>query len=307
MGFYGDLVGAPIRFTHNCASVSPMPTAIFVMYTTEGFAFGADGRLCRDDKTVIADDAQKVFPIEQPKCCLGYALAGIVGLTADDDGSLVFDFVSQAAEAVRFMSSRRPSDLTRYSNEMAHWLNQRLKVAVSEAKRTGRAFCYPDEPKFTYPAERGRTIARLFLAGYFGSIEGWTMLRFFHVNQALKSPTVATFPIGPGESFGYGSQLVADRLRAQDAAFAPYLIPLKEKLERATLSEAVDLTKLIIAAQSCPQAMEVDPETCALIGGTIHIATLTKESGFQWAIPPSATPLVKDAIPLPNPTAPNSN
>jgi len=267
-----------------------MSTAIFSMYTAEGFAFGADGRQCRADGTVINEDAQKVFSIEEPKRCLGYALAGVVVLTAED-GDTVFDFVSETPKAASFMTTRKPTGLTKYATELAYWLNQRLRNSVSAATRSGHIFRYPDIPQFTYTdqGERGGTIARIFLAGYYESAEGWTMMRFSHMNQALKPPTVTTYPIHPGNTIGYGSRIVADRLYGtQDEEFSSYRRPRREKLEDTTLIEAIDFTRETIRAQASFRARELDPDCCGLIGGKIHVATLTRARGFQWIDPPTS-------------------
>jgi hypothetical protein len=52
-----------------------------------------------------------------------------------------------------------------------------------------------------------------------------------------------------------------------------------------TLSSGIAHAKGYIEACCDPLAAEIDP-LCGGIGGHIHVATVTRESGFQWFIPP---------------------
>ena len=275
-----------------------MPTAIFIMYTNDGFAFGADGRQCKDNGAVVNDEAQKVFPIEEPKRCLGYALAGAVVIPDEAEKCIVFDFVSETRKAVEFMATRKPDGLEKYSRELAFWLKQRLEKAMSVAAAKDLVARYPESVGFTYEGEKGYTIARLFLAGYYDQIPCWTQTRFFHVDQKLKPPMVVAFPILPGGSIGYGSKLVADVLNyTDDPRFSVYRLAHPEKSEDITLSEAVESANLMLRAQSDAQAKTIDPAICSLFGGQIHVARLSRAEGFKWSNPQPQFRVF--AIPLP--------
>jgi hypothetical protein len=276
-----------------------MSTAIFIMYTAEGFAFGADGRQCKDDRSVFNDEAQKVFSIVEPKRCLGYALAGTVVIPDRTNNWVIFNFNSEAPAAVQFLATKKPIDLEKYSREFAFWINDRLRNSMAVAKANGMAVHYPDNSGFTYDGEAGNTIARLFLAGYYDAVPGWTLARFFHVDQRLEPPTIQKHPIFPGHSIGYGSRVIAGLLdRTDDPRFSAYRRVSRRRYEDTTLSEAIEFTNQHITAQMDPLAKEIDPDVCSWIGGRVHIAKLTMIGGFQWVIPPLQ--FTNRALPMPN-------
>jgi hypothetical protein len=57
---------------------------------------------------------------------------------------------------------------------------------------------------------------------------------------------------------------------------------------RVTLSDAIEAGRKSIEAcsRSSPMALEIDKEFCEGIGGHIHVATITPEGGFDWAVLP---------------------
>lgn len=289
MALYGDVVGGQMFWSHH-RWINQMSTAVFVMYTKEGFAFGADGRKTKDDGTIIDDRAQKIFQITEPRRCLALCFAGTVTLTSDTNGSLIFDFISQAQVAVKYLSARRPGTLEKYSRELAFLLYQTLRREMELAKARGSTQELPNDPLFIYPGEKGGTIARLIVAGFYGGTPGWTMTRFFHVNQGVKPPDVTVPVISHGFNLCYGSRVVADLLyNSDDERFAAYRKPVRRRIEDTTLSEAVEFTKQTIMAQSDPIAAELDPVICNGIGGHIHIAKVTPSEGFAWVTPPTAS------------------
>lgn len=93
-----------------------MSTAIARIYTPEGFVVAADGRAYDpDNRMVISDSVQKIFPIEQSRRRLAYALAGTAGLTRKNSPEVVFDFVSETAKAVEALAETRPRSLRHYA------------------------------------------------------------------------------------------------------------------------------------------------------------------------------------------------
>ena len=269
-----------------------MPTAIFIMYTEEGFAFAADGLQTKDDGTPVNQETQKVFPVKSPGRHLAYALAGTVVIGDTGGTKPIFDFVSESAKAVELLATRKPFGLQRYSEELASMVNEGLAASMADAKANGVETEYPHYPAFTYENEEGSTIARLFVAGYYNNTPRWTSTRFFHIDQTLQEPAVETYPIIPGNSIGYGSKIVADLLyRTEDSRFSAYRINRRAKVEETTLLEAIELAIQTISAHTSPQAKEIDSVVCSLIGGRIHIGKITKLEGFQWVLPPMAIPL----------------
>lgn len=53
-----------------------------------------------------------------------------------------------------------------------------------------------------------------------------------------------------------------------------------------SLADAVEAARSYISSCSDPESLAIEPEVCAKIGGHVHVATITPDAGFQWAIPP---------------------
>ena len=116
------------------------------------------------------------------------------------------------------------------------------------------------------------------LEGYYQGIPSRVNVRFFHENQKLAEPEIVVSSLDGPEVFG--SAIVSELLfDANNERFARF----RKKWNTASLAGAVEICKTYILACSCPEALEVDKDFCAGIGGHIHVATITRASGFKWA------------------------
>jgi hypothetical protein len=251
----------------------PMSTAIFRSFTSEGFVMAADGlRLTPGDPASRKEHVQKIFCISDATRTLAFALAGCV-YTSTDNG-YVFDFAAEVGRAAKMLAAENLPTLNRYTETVSEIVSAILRDAVS----TKLLVEYPDDCAEGSAGELGRTIAYLFLLGYYTGRPEWTSARFWHENQVLQPPTVFAEPARHGLARASGSDRIFNLLRDRtDPRFFAYLTDTSNY----NLAEAVKFGENYIRACSDPLAVEIDPR-CATIGGRIHIATVKPESGFQW-------------------------
>jgi hypothetical protein len=113
-------------------------------------------------------------------------------------------------------------------------------------------------------------------------------IRFPHIKQTLLEPELKLMPLEKGyrPPVVYGSQIVARRIfETDDPTFAKYRVPRANDAENVTLGEVAEAAKKYILACADPEVMKLDAEVCAAIGGHIHMAKVTPQSGFDWVIP----------------------
>jgi hypothetical protein len=289
--FYGDLARGQVFLITKKPEVANMPTAIVILYTTEGFAFAADGLQCKDDGTPINREAQKIFCVTGLGRSLASAFAGTVVIGDENSPERIFDFVSESANVTESLASVNFFGIQKYSEEVARRIADKLAESVADAKAKGLKIEYPNDPAFTYEGEKGSTIARIFTAGYYRGNPKWMQTRFFHTKQQLEQPTVETRVISPGNSMGYGSKIIANLLyNTEDPRFAIYRTVRVNRVEEITMEQAIELASQYIMAQSSPLAKELDPAVCRLIGEKLHVAKLTKREGLKWVVAPSINP-----------------
>jgi hypothetical protein len=107
-------------------------------------------------------------------------------------------------------------------------------------------------------------------------------VRFGHKNQIVCGAEFFREELYPGAPIGLGSELMRKVFfDTKDERFAAYRTQ-KQMGGSLGLDDAVQVAANFIRACSDPAALEVDPYTCAAIGGHIHIATITPRNGFRW-------------------------
>ena len=247
-----------------------MSTAIIVAYTENGFVVAADGRsLDSRDPTKHDDSVQKIFPIEDAARALAFAVSGaaVIGSDAGED----FSFVAEANHGAQALRSSAWSDLEGYGREFARIINKALR----KAKDTGRIAAFPTSKNLA--GERGTTIARIVLAGYYSDQPSRIEVRFRHDNEGLSHPEITT---GHLEfAVQWGSERIA-KIWMTDQRFAAHRPLLTGHM--SMIEHAVKIATGYIAACSDPAALQIDEEICRGIGGRIHAATITPSGGFHW-------------------------
>jgi hypothetical protein len=244
-------------------------TAIYACYTPYGFAVAADGRGTWDNAATAnestrkeeSDCEQKIFTGQFKGSSFAYAVTGLMFTQGK-----TFDLRIESAKAISLVSSTRPANIYEYISRFS----KAVAKSFDDAKRDGRIDLYLEHGD----VEEQRTIARICFAGYFrkngpGSL---IALRFVHDNQHI-AETEINYDTNPQHPWVIGSSeiynLVSDK-------FADC---------KTSLKNAIAASKGYIDACSGAFAEEVDP-ACKYIGGHTHVATVTKEDGFQWTIPP---------------------
>jgi hypothetical protein len=258
-----------------------MPTAIMPLYTSQGFAIGADRRRRNSKTGEIVDAFKKIFPI--PGETLAYAVAGSVGITPDDTDDVVFDF----REATRMSVASIPPGSAKTSREYARRLSvsihARMQQAVSEANKQGRKITYSvDMPH----GNAGFVIAHLFVIGYCEDRPGLECVAFWHKDQdGQVSAPISSLRQGYPYEFpwaGYGSAEIFKRLYVtEDRQFADFIGPKPAILDALTLGDAVEVAKRYVLACQTPLARQLDPRMCESIGGRPQIVRITLTDGFQ--------------------------
>jgi len=259
----------------------PMPTAIALTYTREGFAIAADGRE-RDGGKVITDSCQKIFLISDQNLALAYAFCGRVGWECDG-GKTTVDLRPNIHNVLAQGSPVRHTNLLSYTTEFSEGVYGILRQLQSEQKL---------DPLPMKPLDRqgdAYVIFTMFVAGYVHGKPAWNFVPFMHQNQQLLKPAVkADYPLQKQPAI-YGPKEISDRLfKYPDPKLSAYRVQRFHQEKEPALVDGIEAMKNYIRACCDPEIAKLDPEMCAGVGGHIQIATVTPEKGFSWIINPIA-------------------
>jgi hypothetical protein len=244
-------------------------TAIVRLYipAEDAFVIAADGLRTHSANPALNNtEGQKIIGLDGIGKRLACSGTGVVQLGADDSDEIVIDLLKEAKTASESLHYRNYKDLHRYATALSDRINGKL----DERKRSGNISEYPSPPLL--PMETSTTIAELFVDGFYDGVSSRAAIRFHHKDQGLLEPEITDHPLALGKVFVQGPAT-----------------PGRSVLEAhplCSLEDGVEAAKEYIRSCSDPESIAIDQAACALIGGHIHVATITKESGFQWAIPP---------------------
>jgi len=284
----GDLVDVgPGRFLGGVRV--PMSTAIVRTYTAEGFVIAADGRArgTEDGKTKF-EKVQKIFPIGSGRNpLLVYSISGSPTIPSRDATEVAFNFVEKINAAAQVFSERRANNLFDYAKRVGGAVHQALK----DAKMVG-LLDYPESETLD-PSERGSTIARVLIDGYYKGVPSRMKMRFFHEHQVLARLEVLQQELAAGTQWAQGSEKVFELMfgahgESTSNTFSAYERRSVELVfhPNETLRIHAQMAHAYISACSGPEALAIDPKTCEGIGGDIHIVTITPKEGIQWVVRP---------------------
>jgi hypothetical protein len=255
-------------------------------YTPEGFVVASDGReTAAEDNSVITEERQKIFPIVSPHGSLALSICGTVRIPSDDHSRIAVDITREAIESIESIKNRRSKNLC----GLATRLSRPIFTAMRRVVETGEITRYPTsfDP---VEGERGSTIARLALDGFYNGYASAASIRYFHEDGVLGEPEILPEPLHPGSHRGYGSPVIGRVLFDPDDERLDVFRNSKIFEHRGSFmyTDQIDLKAAIERSrryiQACshhPEAIELD-KRCIMIGGKIQIATITRESGFQW-------------------------
>ena len=234
-----------------------MSTALLAIHTSRGVVMASDGRkLSSRPGEVLRDDVQKIFPIQpSDKACLAFGLAGTVRLGHGSDISV--DFEAETQRETSRLNGDLPKDWWRYLTE----LKDSLTDAVNARRRPLK------EPAAT----------NILIAGRYGKHLKSAHLVFSH---GISETEADIFTHPPGQNAKFCSNAILRLIDEPDSHFAKYAEPKGAAVR--TIQEAVARALADIRAHYDEEAIKVDAEHCAAIGGRIQIATIDFADGFKW-------------------------
>jgi hypothetical protein len=241
-------------------------TATATIYTQFGFAIAADGwqrwenLQTRDDaiRQGESDSVQKIYGLNRDGDALSYLVRGHV---ANKDRS--FDLGRELEK----LSSVWRKSTERNPFTFVQWASTKLEEYVEAAKAEGRVEEYPG----TF----------IDFTGYASAQPFWIELQFlpFHNPHTRRLYEISPRSIWPGCCIVSGSLIIRDLIFQDHPSFSTFCKPFDYT---RSLDGAVGFVKGYIQACCSSAALEFDP-TCDQLGGHIHVATITREQGFQWA------------------------
>jgi hypothetical protein len=270
VSYYGDLVRCPSGFFDGVIAKN-MATAIVRYYCPNGFLIAADGLVVKsEDKTVLNDHMQKIFPL--PNRSTAFSITGVAGLgLPGEDPEPRFEFLPVVREVAQTVSMKNCRYLSEYAAKVGRKVNQRLR-ATHQAQSL-------DLPTECRDNEIGQTIAEIFFDGYLNEVPSRASARFYHEDGAIAEPHIEGNNLHEGIWYSGPSSLVP--LYKSDPRFAEFMRPFEAPILESLQFGAIH-ARAYIEACSSPLGREIDPERCSTIGGHIHMATITKDKGFQW-------------------------
>ncbi len=145
------------------------------MVAADGFNFMRSGVGIK----LTSKCAQKIYELSGTDRQVACSLTGRVTIFNKADEQ-VFDFASACCDAARAVESVPARDANEFAAQILPIIQQRL-AAIKESGKLDR---YPS-PMRRQVGERGRTMVRIHLDGYFNGLPFRTGIRFFHDNQEL--------------------------------------------------------------------------------------------------------------------------
>jgi hypothetical protein len=264
MESYGDIISGDECFPLDALVCPSMSTAIARIYTPEGFVIAADGRkLNRQSGEIASDEEQKVFRLCHHAGDMSCAIAGVAQFAREHG---LFDFGVAAGRAARAIEKRQVTNRYEYSDLLAREICRALEV-FSPA-----LLCSGTEPATS-----------LFLDGFFGGRPMRSKIELTYRIDGIDAQ-VSPEELVPGKTKGYGSEIIWAMLFATMPH--DHLSSYRQVCQMAKPTGVAQATRValnVIRAHCCPEAMLIDPERCAAVGGHIHIATVTQSDGFKWA------------------------
>jgi hypothetical protein len=269
----------------------PMATALAHIHSDEGFAISADGMMTRrraDGGLEIASEIeQKIFHLPGSDRVAACSFAGTVTLDSDDSTRVAFDFIAETLKAAQNLESKPMKDANDFAGQIGDLVQKRLETA-----RRSEDFRRPLGWK------QG---LRICIDGYFNAQPSRAVVEFHHIKQESAHKVHLHHLLWHPAWLSGSIEVTRLLFDSDDPRFSQYRTHACKRVAardahpeiRVTLSDAIEAGRKFIEACSSAIAREIDDENCRGIGGHIHIATITPKAGFDWAVPPSQSPVVK--------------
>lgn len=262
-----------------------VPTSIVRIHTPSGFVIAGDGYA-----TDGSLNNQKVFAFNAPFVKAGFGLSGCGGVKfVNNDRVLTIDFNEECQNVADKFHDVMTASFDELANRFTQTLAKYIQRKISSGVRRGSIT--EDDLRAWVASQENNGCSRLQFAGYHRVTPCFatTRLKFGATDPeaVLEKFTI----ISPGNTVSvlYGSKQVEKILLiGDDARFSQFrtnglLAVLRS--EEATLADGIDAAQNYIQACASLPAREID-SFCNSIDGHIHIATITANEGFRWAIEP---------------------
>src|ERR1017187_1029679 len=243
-------------------TVASMLTAIFMIYTSEGFAIVSDSKGSMNKGT----GEQKIFDASGPDWCLACGVSGTASAVDKQSGRDIFKELY--ACVIGQLKTLTPRNLTEYAD---------LFISLVEGSWRSEVYSQYDWPKYSLKVQ---------LAGYFKGQPGIAEREIFFDRYENDPPKKSsTFCPTPSEYSLEGSQPVKAKILSGDPDFQKFktdgLTKIAAKDPSISLQEAMHAATQYIEACKSPKARELD-SYCKSIDGRICTAVLTPTNTFQW-------------------------
>jgi hypothetical protein len=250
-----------------------MPTAIVRYYYSKGFLIAADGLVLKsDDNTPLDYNQQKIFLLNRSGLTATLSATGAESLgSPGKDATPQFEFFKAVQQVALVVSTKGSRNLSEYARKLGKAVTRRLREA-HEAYGL-------DLPTESRTGEIGRTIVEVFIDGYINAIPSRTSMRFYHQDGVIAEPEVNGGLIE--DMIYYSGPTIISNCFEKDARFARFRQEIQVSLPEG-LKAAAERAVWYIRACDSDIGRELDAVGCSTVGGHIHMATITRENGFQW-------------------------
>jgi len=258
--------------------VVPMPTAIVIAYTDEGFVAVSDGLATNKSGTTNSDAEQKIFPIRSASYQLVLGVSGAASLLEKNEKSDISPrkdiFKKIFCDTIEQLNCYSFSTLTEYSERF-----------VSEVRT--KVIPYLTDDIFSDISQKLEV--RLVFAGYFNAEPSLSdFVLSLSKGVCGKIDESGKHRRRVGKSYIIGSIKVALSLII-GKEFAEFSTPDFEKIyyghSDLSLLAALVSAKNYISACETPSARDLC-DYCKSIGGDKSVATITPSEGFKWVEQP---------------------
>jgi hypothetical protein len=258
-----------------CIKISSMPTAILVVYTSDGFVAVSDGKGNNPGNPSLHE--QKIFNLENHSLHLMYGVSGAASVI-DKDGKT--DILKQAYKPIlEELAGEEFSTLAKYADGVVDAIGPVIHEIFKEVALLKDWEQYPNEP-YNFG---------IMFAGYFKGTPAIAERKIsFWRDKRCITETKDFCPARHGHYILVGSDPMADIVSGAGNQFLQYKTPGLTKLKKndgsISQKEAIDAGREYIKACMTPEARNIDPCVCESIGGDIWKATLGENGDFDVSV-----------------------
>ena len=251
--------------------MSTSGTALFLIFTQQGFVFAGDGLEREASGKTLTTSSQKIFQLREH---VAFSCAGFRSTRNKETGETTFELPAMVREAFEEAMKSVSGDFKGLAEDIA----EKVRTKLAELKEKKIVEDFPEENDSDW-------FAQIFLAGYFHGEPRAAVLTFRRAELIHCEARVENWEIKPGLYACTGSRYVwRALLHDSDPKLRTYRCKAFDRmmsLDGPNMDEAELVAQAYIHACGDPAVREVHPE-CKSIGGSIRVARVTNEVGFKW-------------------------